>query len=110
MYAVIEQGGKQEKVEEGDRIMIELVDAEPQAGTVVFDKVLFVSDGKKFRIGAPYVDAATVEASFETTAADSIVKGKKLYPTHLRRRKNSRKRTGHRQKYMEVTVTKIKSL
>ncbi|MGA1980274.1 MAG: 50S ribosomal protein L21 [Sedimentisphaerales bacterium] len=107
MYAVIEQGGKQYKVAEGDCINIELTDVSPDAKTIELDKVLLVSDGEKVEIGTPLVEGAKVIASFKTTAADAVVKGKKLYPMHFRRRKNTRRRIGHRQKYLQVTIDKI---
>jgi len=101
MYAVIEQGGKQYKVAQGDRLRIELADVAADAETIEMDKVLFLSDGKKIKIGTPYIEGAKVTGRFPGTAAESIVKGEKLYPTYFRRRKNSKKRIGHRQKYME---------
>lgn len=107
MYAVIEQGGKQHKVAEGDRLEIELTDVADEAKTIEFDKVLFVRDGEKLSIGAPYLEGAKVTASFKTTAEEAIVKGKKLYPMHFRRRKNSKRRIGHRQKYLQVVIDKI---
>lgn len=109
MYAVIEQGGKQYKVSEGDRLKIELTDVPPEAKTIELDKVLLVSDGKKTKFGTPYLDGVKVMASFEKSAAGAVVKGKKVYPTYLRRRKNSRKRIGHRQKLLQVTVDKIQA-
>jgi large subunit ribosomal protein L21 len=107
MYAVIEQGGKQYKVSEGDRLKIELTDIPPETKTIELDKVLLVSDGKKTKLGTPYLEGVKVVASFEKSAAEAVVKGKKLYPTYLRRRKNSRKRIGHRQKYLQITIEKI---
>jgi len=107
MYAVIEQGGKQYKVAEGDSLNIELTDVSPDAETIELDKVLLVSDGEKVKIGTPYLKGAKVVASFKTTAEESIVKGKKLYPMHFRKRKNSRRRIGHRQKYLQVIIDKI---
>ncbi len=109
MYAVIEQGSKQYKVAEGDCINIDLTDVSPDAKTIELDKVLFVSDGKKEKIGTPYLEGAKVIASFKTNAEESIVKAKKLYPTNVRRRKNSRRRIGHRQKYMQVIIDKIQA-
>jgi large subunit ribosomal protein L21 len=109
VYAVIEQGGKQYKVAQGDCLNIELIDFSADAKTVELDKVLLVSDGKKVKIGTPYLKGAKVIASFQTTAQDAIVKGKKLYPTYFRRRKHSRKRIGHRQKYLQVVIDKIEA-
>jgi large subunit ribosomal protein L21 len=108
MYAIIEQGGKQIKVQQGDKIEIELADVAPDAKTIEFDKVLMLGDGKDATIGTPYVTGAKVSGKFTGDgAADSIVKGPKLFPTYFRRRKASKKRIGHRQKYMEVTIEKI---
>lgn len=109
MYAVIEQGSKQYKVAEGDALNIDLTDVAPEAETIEIDKVLLVSDGKDVKIGTPYVEGAKVVASFGTTAEDAVVKDKKLYPTYRRRRKNSKKRVGHRQKYLQVTIDKIEA-
>ena len=109
MYAVIEQGGKQYKVTEGDRLNIELTDVPPDARTIDLDKVLLVNDDKNVKIGTPYIEGAKVVASFKTTAEEAIVKGKKLYPMHFRRRKNTRRRIGHRQKYLQVTIDKIQA-
>jgi large subunit ribosomal protein L21 len=109
MYAVIEQGSKQYKVAEGDSLNIELTDVSPDAETIELDKVLLVSDGEKVKIGTPYLKGAKVVASFKTTAEESIVKGKKLYPMHFRKRKNSRRRIGHRQKYLQVIIDKIEA-
>ncbi len=109
MYAIIEQGGKQYKVTEGDCLSIELTETDADAKTIELDKVLFVSDGKKVKIGTPYLEGAKVVASFKTTAQEAVVKGKKLYPTHFRRRKSSKRRIGHRQKYLQITIDKIQA-
>ena len=107
MYAVIEQGSKQYKVAEGDCLNIDLTDISPDAKTIELDKVLLVNDGENVKIGTPFLEGAKVIASFKTTAEDAVVKSKKLYPTYLRRRKNSRRRIGHRQKYLQVVIDKI---
>ena len=109
MYAVIEQGGKQYKVAEGDFLNIELTDIDPKAKKIELKKVLFISDGKKVQVGKPYVEGAKVSASFETSAEDAVIKGKKLYPMHFRRRKNSKRRIGHRQKYLQIKIDKIQA-
>ncbi|HIJ53081.1 MAG TPA: 50S ribosomal protein L21 [Planctomycetes bacterium] len=109
MYAVIEQGGKQYKIAEGDCLNIELADVSPDARTMELEKVLLINDDKKVKIGTPYVKDAKVIVSFKTTAEEAVVKGKKLYPMHHRRRKHSRKRIGHRQKYLQVVVDKIQA-
>jgi large subunit ribosomal protein L21 len=107
MFAIIEQGSKQYKVSQGDVIKIELTEVSPEATAIELNKVLFFSDGKQVKIGAPYLEGAKVVAKFETTADDSVVKGVKLFPMHFRRRKASKKRIGHRQKYLQVIIDKI---
>lgn len=109
MYVVIEQGGKQHKVAEGDCLNIDLMDVDPQATQIELDKVLFVGDGANSRLGTPYVEGAKVVASFDGTAENAVIKGDKLYVTSFRRRKNSRCRTGHRQKYLQVKIDKIEA-
>ena len=88
---------------------IELTDVAPDAKKLDIDKVLLISDGKDVKIGTPYIDGAKVIASFEDTAGQSVVKGQKLYPMHFRRRKNTRRRIGHRQKYLRVRIDEIKT-
>jgi len=109
MYAIVEQGGKQYKVAQGDCINIELTDVADDAQNIEMDKVLFVSDGGNVQIGTPYIDGAKVIATFKASAADSVIKGPKLYPTHLRKRKASKRRIGHRQKYLQVTIEEIQA-
>jgi large subunit ribosomal protein L21 len=109
MYAIIEQGSKQYKIAEGDFLEIDLTDISSNAKKIKLEKVLFVSDGKKVKIGNPYLKDAKVTASFKTTAQEGVVKGQKLYPAHFRRRKNSKRRIGHRQKYLQVVIDKIEA-
>ena len=71
------------------------------------NQVLLISDGENIKVGTPYLDGAKVTGSFTDSAASAIIKGPKLYPTHFRRRKNSRRRIGHRQKYLRLTISKI---
>ena len=101
MYAIIEDGGKQYKVEEGHSVAIEMRDLE-EGASLEFDKVLFVRDDSSTVVGQPYVDGAKVSATVKTT-----MQGPKLYPMQFRRRKNSRRRIGHRQSYLEVEITSI---
>ena len=109
MYAVIEQGGKQYKVEQGDVVNIELTEVEDDSTTIELDKVLFVSDGSDVKVGAPYLDGAKVVATFKTTAGEAVVKGPKIHLTHFRRRKNSQRRMGHRQKYLQIVIDAIEA-
>ena len=102
MYAVIFTGGKQYKVAQGDTLFIEKLDAEP-GSTVTFDKVLMLVNDSDVRIGAPYLDGVTVEATLDKNG-----KGKKLRVFKYKAKKNYRKRIGHRQPYSKVTVSAIK--
>jgi large subunit ribosomal protein L21 len=108
MYAIIETGGKQYKVAEGDIINIELEEIKANAKKIDFDRVLFANDGQSSKVGSPFLEGAKVTAKFNGTAEEAIIKGPKLFPMYFRRRKNSKKRIGHRQKYMQVTIEKIK--
>ena len=109
MYAVIQQGGKQYKVACGDVVNIDLTDVAEGATSIELDKVLFINDDKDVKFGRPYIEGAKVVASFKGSADDAIAKGPKLYPMHFRRRKNSQRRIGHRQKYLQVKIEEIVS-
>lgn len=102
MYAIIADGGRQYKVEEGQELAIDFRDS--SAGDKLkFEKILAVSDGQgDLKIGTPTVDGASVEA--EVVGAE---KGEKLVVQKLRRRKNSRRKTGHRSIYTRVKIAKI---
>ena len=99
MYAIIETGGKQYRVQEGDELDVELLNTE---GAVTFDKVLFVTDGTTPRIGAPHVSQCTVHGEIL-----GVEKGPKVIAFKYKRRKNYRRTVGHRQKYSRVKITKI---
>lgn len=101
MYAVIETGGKQYKVSEGDTIFVEKLEVEDGA-SYTFDKVLVVADGEKVSFGAPTVAGATVSATVVKTG-----KSKKIYVFKMKRKKNERKKKGHRQPYTKLTIDKI---
>ena len=103
MYAVIEDSGQQFRVSEGDVLQIDLRDIEEDVSTLVFDRILLVSNGDDIKVGTPLVDGATVEADI----LNRELKGKKLHVYKMRRRKNSRKKIGHRQRYVKVKITKI---
>jgi large subunit ribosomal protein L21 len=107
MYAIVEQGSKQYKVSQGDKINIELVDVADGSDTLELEKVLMVSDGDNVQVGTPYIDGAKVVAKLSNGEDDSVVKGPKVYPAQFRRRKNSRRRIGHRQKYLSVVIESI---
>ena len=100
MYAVIETGGKQYKVEQGDVIYIEKLDVEADS-TVTFDKVVALG-GDEFVAGAPYVEGATVEAK-----AIKNGKAKKVVVMTYKSKKNEKRKMGHRQPYTKVEITSI---
>ncbi len=100
MYAIIETGGKQVKVEEGQAIYIEKLNA-AEGETVTFDKVLFVG-GENVKVGSPVVEGATVTAKVE-----KIGRQKKIIVFKYKAKKNNRKKQGHRQPYTKVLIEKI---
>ncbi|MBO4212893.1 MAG: 50S ribosomal protein L21 [Clostridia bacterium] len=101
MFAIIETGGKQYKVNEGDIIFIEKLDAEENA-TVTFDRVMAVSDDKGTKVGTPIVDGAKVTAKVLKNG-----KAKKLYILKYKAKKNEKKKIGHRQPYTKVQISAI---
>lgn len=100
MYAVIETGGKQYRVQEGDVITIEKLNAEA-GDKVTFDKVLLMSDGKEVKVGTPYLAESVTGSVVENG------KGKKVIIFKYKAKKDYRKKQGHRQPY---TAVKIESL
>ena len=100
MYAVIETGGKQYKVQQDDVLFIEKLDVEA-GDTVTFDKVLAVG-GDDLKIGAPYVDGATVTATVEKNG-----KSKKIIVYKYKPKKHYHKKQGHRQPYTKVKISAI---
>ncbi|MFL0809898.1 MAG: 50S ribosomal protein L21 [Agarilytica sp.] len=101
MYAVIAAGGKQHRVEEGEVLRLEKIEA-ATGETVDFDQVLLVKNGEELKIGAPVVAGAKVSAEVVAHGRADKVKIIKF-----RRRKHSMKRQGHRQWYTEVKITGI---
>lgn len=100
MYAIIETGGKQLKVEEGQTIYVEKLDV-ADGETVTFDKVLFIG-GDDVKVGTPYVEGATVTGKVEKHGRQ-----KKIIVFKYKPKKNYRKKQGHRQPYTKVTIEKI---
>ena len=101
MYAIIETGGKQLKVEEGSVIYVEKLDVK-EGETYTFDKVVAVSNGE-LKLGTPYVDGAKVTCKVEKQG-----KEKKIVIFKYKSKKGStRRKQGHRQPYTKLTVTKI---
>ena len=103
MHAIIETGGKQYKVTEGDTLFIEKLEAE--AGqAITFDKVLAILDGDKSTFGAPVVEGASVAATVVKNG-----KGKKVRIFKYNPKKGYRKRQGHRQPYTKVQIGAIQA-
>ncbi|MHC4562308.1 MAG: 50S ribosomal protein L21 [Planctomycetota bacterium] len=103
MYAVIEDSGQQFRVSEGDVLNVDLRDLAENAKTIQFDRVLLVSGADGVKIGTPLVDGAKVKADI----VDAEAKGPKLHIYKLRRRKASRRKVGHRQRHIQVRISKI---
>ena len=101
MYAIVETGGKQVKVEVGQAIFVEKLEA-AEGETYTFDKVLLVADGKKVSVGAPYVKDVTVTAKVEKQG-----RGKKIVIFKYRPKKHSASKKGHRQAYTKLVVESI---
>jgi len=102
MYAIVEDGGKQYRVEDGSTIFIEQRDLPPDTQTIEFDRVLMLGDGAGSTIGTPCVEGARV-----TARIDRAVKGPKLEIIKFKRRKGYRLHKGHRQSLLKVTIDKI---
>ena len=101
MYAIVVTGGKQYKVSEGDVIYVEKLGVE-DGSSVTFDKVLAVGEGADLKVGAPYVDGATVSTTVEKTG-----KQKKVLVYKMKPKKGYRRKQGHRQPYTKVTINAI---
>jgi large subunit ribosomal protein L21 len=101
MYAVIETGGKQYRVQEGDTIFIEKVDGS-QGDAVSFERVLLLSDESEVKVGKPYVEGAIVNASILEQG-----KAKKIIVFKFKAKKDYRRKQGHRQPYTKVKIEKI---
>ena len=101
MYAVIETGGKQYTVQEGDLVKVEKLDAN-EGDAVTFDKVLLVARDGEVNVGKPYVNDAKVEAKVLKQA-----KAKKVVVYKFKAKKNERKKKGHRQPYTLVEIGKV---
>ena len=102
MYAIFEDGGRQYKVNAGDKIYVDLRDLPEGQDTLEFSRVLVVGDGADARIGQPLVEGAKVLGKVQ-----GEIKGPKLISFKMRRRKNYRRKVGHRQRHLQVTVSEI---
>jgi large subunit ribosomal protein L21 len=102
MYAIVADSGQQFRVEEGQELRIDFRDGANKGDEVVFDRVLMVSGNDGVKVGKPVVDGASVKAEVV-----GIKHGDKLVVQKFRRRKNSRRKTGHRQVYTMVRINSI---
>jgi large subunit ribosomal protein L21 len=101
MYAVIETGGKQHRVVEGELLKVEKIEAET-GSTIDFDRVLMVGEGESIKVGTPVVDGAKVSAEIVQHG-----RGDKVTIIKFKRRKHHMKRQGHRQWFTEIKITAI---
>ena len=101
MYAVIKTGGKQYRVQQGDVIFVEKLNAQADEA-VTFDEVLLVGDADQAKVGTPVVEGAKVKGKVLAQ-----VKGKKIVVYKYKAKKNERKKQGHRQPYTKVEITAI---
>jgi len=104
MYAVIESGGRQLRVQVGEVVRVQLMDGDVGA-PVVFDRVLMLGGDDEARIGAPILDGAAVRASIVEHGRDKKIR---IY-TFKRRKNSNRRRMGHRQDYTAVKIESIES-
>ena len=102
MYAIVEDGGKQYRVQQGDTIYIERRDLSEGQKAIEFDRVLMLGDGESSKIGTPTVDGAKVTATL-----DAELRGPKLEIVKFRRRKGYHLHKGHRQNLLKVKIDKI---
>jgi large subunit ribosomal protein L21 len=103
MYAIIQDGGHQYRVEMGQRLKVQRKDVVAGA-EITFKEVCLLANGDEPRIGKPYVSGASVLAK----VLQPEVKAKKVITLKYRRRKNSQRKRGHRQKYTEIEITEIR--
>jgi len=101
MYAVIETGGKQYRVTEGQSIKVEKLNADA-GSSIDLDKVLMVANGDDIKVGAPYLQGGKVTATVKSHG-----RGEKIRIIKFRRRKHHQKVQGHRQSYTELEITGI---
>ena len=101
MYAVIETGGKQYRVSQGQTLRVEKLNAD-EGATVDLDKVLMVANGEDIKLGKPYIEGGKVTATVKSHG-----RGEKIRIIKFRRRKHSRTQQGHRQAYTELEITGI---
>ena len=103
MFAVIETGGKQYRVNEGDIIFVEKLEVN-EVDTIVFDRVKALSNGQSFEVGTPVIEGAKVTAKVLKNG-----KSKKIYVMKYKAKKNEKKKMGHRQPYTKVEIVSVEA-
>ena len=102
MYAIVETGGKQYRVSEGETLRVDRLDAE-EGAELTLDKVLMVG-GEKVAVGSPYVEGAAVKAQVVRHGRD-----RKIIVFKMKRRKNYRRKRGHRQHFTEIRILEVRA-
>lgn len=103
MYAIVDIKGQQFKVEEGKKLFVNRIQDAEEGKTVEFDKVLLVDNDGAVTVGAPTVEGAKVVVE----VVNPLVKGEKVIVFKMKRRKDSRKKNGHRQQFTQVIVKQV---
>ncbi len=103
MYAIVEINGQQFKAEAGQKLFVNHIKTAEEGQTVEFDKVLLVDNEGKIQVGAPTVKGAKVVVE----VLKPLVKGEKVIVFKMKRRKDYRKKNGHRQQYTQVEVKQV---
>lgn len=103
MFAIIETGGKQYKVEKGATVEVEKLAVE-EGATITIDKVVLISDNNDLKIGTPYISGAEV-----TAKVTGQIKGEKIRVYKMKAKEHYQRTAGHRQKYTTLEITDIKS-
>ena len=103
MYAIVEIKGQQFKVEEGQKLFVNRIQDAEEGKTVEFDKVLLIDADGAVTVGAPTVEGAKVVVE----VVNPLVKGDKVIVFKMKRRKDSRKKNGHRQQFTQVEVKQV---
>ena len=103
MYAIVEINGQQFKVEEGKKLFVHHMQNAEEGQTVEFDKVLLVDNDGDVKIGAPVVEGAKVVCE----VVNPLVKGDKVIVFKMKRRKDYRKKNGHREQFTEIAIKEV---
>ena len=103
MYAIVEINGQQFKVEEGKKLFVHHIQDAEEGQTVEFDKVLLVDNEGTVTVGAPTVEGAKVVCE----VVNPLVKGEKVIVFKMKRRKDERKRNGHRTHFTQISVKQV---